>query len=164
MEKTFEFNCLGYGGKSTITLRDESLTIARQGLQATLTHGMTGEKTIMLNQISAIQVKKCGFNHGYIQFVIPGSIEAKSGAVYGDRKNENIIYFDGTWDKKKIYNENAEYIKEFIEKHNANVNKGVVVQQESSKYDEIKKLKDLLDCGAITQQEFDEEKKKILNS
>lgn len=29
--------------------------------------------------------------------------------------------------------------------------------------DEIKKLKELLDCGALTQEEFDAQKKKLLN-
>lgn len=34
---------------------------------------------------------------------------------------------------------------------------------DESNYDEIKKLKNLLDIGAITQEEFDEKKKQLLN-
>jgi hypothetical protein len=33
----------------------------------------------------------------------------------------------------------------------------------ADKFDQLKKLKGLLDNGAITQAEFDEQKKKILN-
>jgi hypothetical protein len=50
-------------------------------------------------------------------------------------------------------------IKDCIEK----VNKVEVVRDAESKYDELKKLKELLDSGAITQNEFEKEKKKILN-
>ena len=33
----------------------------------------------------------------------------------------------------------------------------------NSDLDEIKKLKELLDCGAITQEEYDAKKKQLLN-
>ena len=35
-------------------------------------------------------------------------------------------------------------------------------QAKANKYDQLKKLKELLDSGAITQEEYDKEKKKIL--
>jgi len=38
-----------------------------------------------------------------------------------------------------------------------------VVQQSNDKFDKLKKLKGLLDSGAITQSEYDEQKKKLLN-
>jgi hypothetical protein len=38
-----------------------------------------------------------------------------------------------------------------------------VVQQSDDQFDKLKKLKGLLDSGAITQSEYDEQKKKLLN-
>ena len=38
----------------------------------------------------------------------------------------------------------------------------VVVKQESTKADELKKYKELLDSGAITQEEYDNKKKELL--
>ena len=52
-----------------------------------------------------------------------------------------------------------QYIQENdVQKINLKVSKSNI-----SKADEIMKFKKLLDCGAITQEEFDIEKKKLLN-
>jgi len=42
-------------------------------------------------------------------------------------------------------------------------NQATVVQQSDDNFDKLKKLKALLDSGAITQAEYDEQKKKLLN-
>jgi hypothetical protein len=44
-----------------------------------------------------------------------------------------------------------------------NPNQAIVVQQADDQFDKLKKLKGLLDSGAITQTEYDEQKKKLLN-
>ena len=36
------------------------------------------------------------------------------------------------------------------------------VQMQADVYDQLKKCKDLLDCGALTQEEFDAQKKQLL--
>lgn len=46
----------------------------------------------------------------------------------------------------------------------SNTNQNVSSNDIGNKYDNIKKLKELLDMGAITQQEFDEEKNKLLKN
>ena len=56
-----------------------------------------------------------------------------------------------------VYNQTlARKIKSYKETKTTNNN--------SSKYDEIRKIKELLDMGAITQEEFEIEKRKLLSN
>lgn len=160
MEKTFKYFSLGKGGKSIIKLNDITLTISRPGIISKLCLGFTGEKTILLSQISSVQIKKVGLSGGYIQFILAGSHEVKSGIIAGS-VNENIIYSDGFFPKtnKKI-NESFEELKKSIELTNSNKNNN---NTQLSKYDELKKLKDLYDNNVLTEDEFLSEKQKLLN-
>ncbi len=162
IEKEFLFKDFSQGGKAIVTLNENSLTITRPGIMAKLAHGATGEKTIMYNQITSVQYKKAGFSRGYIQFVVAGSREARSGAIFGE-KDENIIYFASGFNNDDVNNA-CEIIKKTIEQYNANLTKGTmtVVKHEDDHYDKLIKLKQLLDINAITQEEFDKEKQKLL--
>ena len=165
-KKTFVFKSL-LDGKVEITIQDNKVTISRPGVISKLSHGFTGEKTILINQISSIQLKKVGFSRGYLQFIISGHEERKSGIVKGE-KDENIVYFDNYGSQQsQIMNNNAEIIKNYIEQYNSklfnNPVQPVNVIKEEDKYDKLEKLKKLLDSNVITQEEFDNEKKKLLN-
>ena len=161
MEKEYVFNDITMGGKTIIKLGEGTLTISRPGLVSKFSHGFSGEKTILFNQISAIQIKKAGIARGYIQFILAGTKEGKSGVLFGDSKNENIVYFASTFHNKKT-NSAAEEIKRTIEQYNLNSNKGTTIVKEEDKYDKLAKLKKLLDDNAITQEEFESEKAKLL--
>ena len=122
--------------------------------------GLKGEKTILLNQISAVQLKKCGMAAGYIQFVLSGSRESKNG-LRDALKDENAVTFN--LDPKNA-NANAEEIKNYIEEFNANQNSGnTIAQNIKTPIEQVKELKELLDMGAISQEEFDQKKKELLN-
>lgn len=162
--KIFKFKSMNQGNVE-ITLNDNRLTISRPGIIAKLSHGFTGEKTILINQITAVQLKKVGFSRGYLQFIVSGHEEKKSGILKGD-KDENIIYFDNFGNKQNaIMNQNAEYIKNYIEEYNSrrNNNQSTTVVQQNDKYDKLSKLKKLLDENIINQEEFEKEKEKLLN-
>ena len=73
-------------------------------------------------------------------------------------KDENTVCFDGGWDRKKV-NSAAREIKEYIDEYMSKLNKN---NNPKSNLDEIKKLKELLDMGAINQEEFDKKKKELL--
>ena len=161
MDKEYVFNDPTMGGKTIIRLGEGTLTISRPGLISKLSHGFSGEKTILFNQISAIQIKKAGIARGYIQFAMAGTKEGKSGVIFGDGKNENIVYFASTFNNKKT-NDAAEEIKRTIEQYNLKSNKGTTVVKEEDKYDKLAKLKKLLDDNVITQEEFESEKSKLL--
>ncbi len=163
MKKQFTFNSIMKDGKTIITIDDGRLTISRPGILSKLSHGFSGEKTILIENISAVQLKKAGISRGYIQFIMPGAIEKRSGITNG-AIDENIIYFES-----KKYNEDAETIKLYIENYNLyknkNKNNSTTINQQvtKNKYDELRQLNDLLADGIISQEEFEKEKEKILN-
>lgn len=158
MEKEYIFNDPTMGGKTKIVLHEGSMTISRPGIMSKFSHGFSGEKTVLFSQISAIQIKKAGFARGYIQFVMAGTKEGKSGAIFGDSKDENIVYFASGFNNKKV-NDSAEEIKNIIEKYNLKSNNNT---SNLSSADEILKYKKLLDQNIITQEEFEAKKKELL--
>ena len=115
-----------------------------------------GEKTIYFRDAIGVQYKPSSFVDGYIQIETAAGGVTASSSQYG---GENSIQFAG-----KDRNAEAEIIVAFIRKQieeikNAPV--GGVVQQVSAA-DELKKFKELLDLGIITQEEFDAKKKELL--
>ena len=162
MNKQFTFNSPMKDGKTIITIDDGRMTISRPGILSKLSHGFSGEKTILIENISAVQLKKAGISRGYIQFIMPGAIEKRSGITNG-AIDENIVYFES-----KKYNDDAETIKLYIENYNLykknNSNSTTINQQVTkNKYDELRQLNGLLADGIINQEEFDKEKGKILS-
>lgn len=155
------------GSDGTATLYEDKVVIQRKGVLAKLTHfgqGTSGgDRTIFLDQIRSIEINKGLMNCD--MFFNTGNTGEMSG---GRRKFLN----DGA-SKLKI-----EYSVEFIRTDTAkaeefklkaeeairNFKKPVVVAAApaASAADEIKKFKDLLEAGAITQEEFDAKKKQLL--
>lgn len=163
MQKEYEFYSLGKGGKSIIKINGNTLTISRPGLMSKMSLGFTGDKTIMINQISGVQIKKVGLARGYIQFIMAGTKEVKSGII-GGKIDENVVYSDSSFKKSnKQINDDFEEIKKYIEDFNSNQNNTTVVQNVKSPVEQVKELKELLDMGAISQEEFDKKKKELLN-
>lgn len=163
MQKEYEFYSLGKGGKSIIKINGNTLTISRPGLMSKMSLGFTGDKTIMINQISGVQIKKVGLARGYIQFIMAGTKEVKSGII-GGKIDENVVYSDSSFKKSnKQINDDFEEIKKYIEDFNSNQNNTTVVQNVKSPVEQVKELKELLDIGAISQEEFDKKKKELLN-
>ena len=74
-------------------------------------------------------------------------------------KNDNIVQFKST--KVKQENLNAFAIKSYIEEE---IRKNDIKRKAMAKLiaDGIMAFKELLDCGAITQDEFEKKKKEIL--
>lgn len=152
MVKQYDFSG-STGGKATIIIDGNLLTIKRKGLNSFAVHGMNSEKTIKIENIAGVHYKKSGFSAGYIQFIIIGSQETK-GKLHDNLKDENTVGFVG-----KKYNEYALEIKQYIENFqmpSSNI-------KEDDNLDQIAKLKNLLDSGAITKEEFDAKKKQLLN-
>ena len=163
MQKEYEFYSLGMGGKSIIKINGNTLTISRPGLMSKMSLGFTGDKTIMINQISGVQIKKVGLARGYIQFIMAGTKEVKSGII-GGKIDENVVYSDSSFKKSnKQINDDFEEIKRYIEDFNSSQNNTTVVQNVKSPVEQVKELKELLDMGAISQEEFDKKKKELLN-
>jgi hypothetical protein len=139
--------------KVKVTIDDAELTIARKGFMS-FGNGLRGEKTIPLQSITAIQLKKPGAMHGYIQFSLLGAQEAKGDAIEL-MKDENTIVFAGR------HLDDMMELKRMIESRNAPANP-IVQSQGSSAAMQIKEFKELLDDGIITQEEFESKKKQLL--
>lgn len=86
------------------------------------------------------------------------------GVIYG-KIDENVVYSDSYLKKKNTQiNNNFEEIKEYIENYNSNQNNSTtIVQNIKSPIEQVKDLKELLDMGAISQEEFNKKKKELLN-
>ena len=137
---------------------DDKIVIERKGGNAFWYHGWKGGKTIPISSITSVQFKPIKFNggpNGYIQFGILGGVESGKGA-WAAQRDENTIFF--RWENREV----AQQIREFIEQKIANQQKQPTVVQQTSAADELKKFKELLDSGVITQEEFDAKKKHLL--
>ena len=143
----------GVGGQ--LELYDNKVVIHRKGALATMGHGFTGDKEILIRNITGVQLKLGGaMLNGYIQFTIPGGNESGRG-IGAAAQDENTVMF------KKSENKMAQAIKEKIEQIQMEMNKPQTATA-SSPADEIRKLKGLLDDGIINQEEFDKKKSELL--
>ena len=143
------------GVNGQIEVYNDRVVIKRKGFLAKTTQGFfKGDKTFYINQLSGVQVKHgTVLTRGYIQFVVAGSRESKGG-LYSAVGDENTVMF------AQKDNNFVDSMQQYIEKA-----RSTPVQQVStpvSMADEIKKFKQLLDDGVITQAEFDKQKAKLL--
>lgn len=120
-----------------------------------------GEKTIYYSDVIGIQFKPSGLAIGYLQ------LETASSS--GNNKTSNFFNENSfTYEPQNITNEEMEkvvaYIRERVEACKEAKNNPVIAAPVAavSVADEIKKFKELLDMGAITQEEFDAKKKQLL--
>ncbi|HFE0839361.1 TPA: DUF4429 domain-containing protein, partial [Streptococcus pneumoniae] len=75
-ERVFEFK----KSKTVVRIDDYFIRIARKSnVSNVLLHGLDGEKSILLSEITAYQLKEPGSTVGYLQLVYPGSSDTKGG-------------------------------------------------------------------------------------
>ena len=115
-----------------------------------------GEKTIYYKDTIGVQYKPSSFVDGYIQIETAAGGVSSSSSQYG---GENAIQFSG-----KEKNAEAEIIVNYIRSRIEEIKNAPVggVVQQSSPAEELKKFKELLEMGVLTQEEFDAKKKQIL--
>lgn len=144
------------GVNGQLELYEDKIVIKGKGALSKMTQGFfKGDKTIYINQISGIQVKPgASLTNGYIQITVPGGFESKRG-LFDATQDENTVMFT------KKDNELVNQIKSKIEELMSQQRTGYKIDQ-LSPADEIKKYKELLDDGIITQEEFEQKKKQLL--
>ncbi len=150
MTQIFEFKS---NGKFTVTVDEYNVKIKSKGMLNYINKGSRGEKSIPIKSITAIQFKDPSLTAGYIQFAYSGSSESKGG-VFDAVKDENTVLFA----KKEL--KQAKELVDLIEskRHASSAPQITAV----SSADEILKMKELLDAGVLTQDEFDAKKKQLL--
>lgn len=157
MEKIYDLK--GVRGRHIEVYEDKVVLSVKVGLGSLLTGNVSdGEKTIYFVDCIGVQFKKSGLQIGYLQF------ETASGmmnALQNNFFNENTFTFDTTVQSNDKMEEVANYCKGRIDEIKSAKNSPNVVTQ-SSPAEELKKFKELLDMGAINQEEFDAKKKELL--
>jgi len=141
------------GKNGILKLHERTLRIERGTIFGFIGHGLAGKKDILIKHVTSVQIKKPGLTVGYIQFSIPGGVESQGG-VLGALRDENTVTFNGQENFEK-----ALQIKDFIEKENTKADTPV-----RSELDDLEKLHSLMEKGIITKKEFDQKKKRILQS
>ena len=153
MSETYDF----FTNNLKMTFNDDNLVLEKTKREL-VPVGLRGSKTIPYSSITSVQFKEPGIlTVGYIQLVILGE-----PSVQGDTlkaiENENTTPFA----KKDL--SAAYHVKALIEKkvkESRNNPSATIIQK--TPIEQIKDLKELLDLGAITQEEFDKKKKQLLS-
>ncbi len=139
---------------------EDKVILQHKGVLNFFAMGVKGDKTLYYSDITSVQFKKPGVAAGYIQFAIPGGVEA-TGGVFNATTDENTVTFNGDAEFIAYVEEAVKYIEEKIGEYKRGKG-GTTIVQALSAADEPKKYKELLEMGAITQEEFDAKKKELL--
>lgn len=119
--------------------------------------GANGGKRINFADLTAIQFKEpAGMSVGFIQFAYPGSTELKGGVIAAMNDENSVPVSPQNLQQ-------AREIVEYIEQRRTELRAPVAAAVAApSAMDELRKLKELLDLGIVTQEEFDAKKKQLL--
>ena len=114
----------------------------------------------VLTDCIGIQFKHAKFTIGYLQL--------ETASSNGNNKNSNFFSENAfTYDTTVISNERMTEVANYVKSRVDAIKKGATipagVNNNISVADELLKLKQLLDIGVLTQEEFDKEKIKLLN-
>lgn len=148
----------GVRGRSLKVYEDKCIISTRVNMGSLLTGNVTdGDKTIYYADVLGVQYKASSMTIGYLQ------LETASSQMNNRRDNffnENSFTFDDKLNDKM--DEVAKYVQQKVEEAKSKKNAPTVVAAAVSAADELKKFKELLDLGIITQEEFDAKKKQLL--
>jgi len=156
------------GQNGIVIVYDDCVAISRKSFGGFVTQGaFSGERRFFYKDINSIEYKKPTIiANGYFKILTQGSIEtnAKVGILSSS--------------KESMQDQNTIVLRAFSKKVGAEIDKiyNLVMQkileakndkpkeQKSSKMDELKKLGDLKNSGVLSDEEFQKEKEKLLNS
>lgn len=158
IERGKKYELHGSRGRVLEVYQDKCIITTNVTLGSIVTGTMSdGEKTIYYVDCVGVQFKRKGVTLGYLQLETAGSTVSRKG---GNFFNENTFTYGDDFITDEEIEEVYQYIKQRIEE--CKNNKNMPVSSFTSGADEIKKFKELLDLGIITQEEFDAKKKQLL--
>lgn len=161
------------GVNGTLVVCDDRIIIERKGLMSMATQGLRGDKTFFYSDLTAVDYKAPGFTGGYFHFRTSGSNTMAPGVSLNALlspsdpewkaalSNENAIMLNG-WGGSTESDYAYEKINEYWNKCKEDSRGGNTFVNAASEADELRKFKQLLDDGIISQSEFDAKKKQIL--
>lgn len=157
------YHVVGSSGRTLDVYEEKCVITTKASLTSWATgNSSDGEKTIYYVDCIGVQFKRCGtgLTIGYLQLeTASGLMNQKTNNFW----NENSFTFNKEEQNEQVA-EIADYIKEKIDeiKRQKSAPQATTVVQQASAADELKKFKELLDMGVITQEEFDAKKKQLL--
>ncbi len=154
------YDLKGVRGRSLKVYEDRCIITVKAGIGSFITGNISdGEKTIYYSDCIGVQFKESGVQIGYLQLET-ASLQMNNSA--DNFFNENSFTFDTTVQSNDTMKQVANYVREQVAEAKKAKNHPAVQVQQVSAADEIKKFKDLLDMGVITEVEFNEKKKQLL--
>lgn len=153
----------GVRGKWISIYPDKVVIDTKVTLGSIITRNATdGEKTVYYSDVIGVQFKESAMTIGYLQ------LETASSAMNNKNSNffsENTFTFDISVIANETMQQVADYVKQQVNNvksgaHKVNQNSNHATEQ--SPYEELKSLKELLDMGIVTQEEFNAKKKQLL--
>ena len=152
------YDLKGARGRRLLVYHDRCIIATKAGVGSLITgNASDGEKTIYYTDVLSVQYKKCGLQLGYLQLETASStMNNKSNNFF----NENSFTFDANL--SAVMEKVQEFVKKKVADAKKQKNTPIVVSGAISSADELKKFKELLDMGIITQEEFDAKKKQLL--
>lgn len=125
-------------------------------------HGNNAAYAITTDRIILAQKNLIGEEISSIELTRINDIKLKTGVIGG------VVTFDAMTEKFNVYCNKEiarriyDYAQQCIKYAKSLVDTVAAQPKESGSFDDLKKLKELLDEGIITQEEFDAKKKQIL--
>lgn len=144
--------CEEMGLNAKIEVYEDKVVIIRKGLHIATLGKVTD---VLTSKLQGVSFREAGFSAGYLRLLFAGD----KPDVAGTDMNPHTIMF------KKKSNEAMRAVKDKIYEVMDNVlkaNSTTTVVAATSSAEELKKFKELLDSGVISQGEFDEKKKQLL--
>ncbi len=150
----------GVRGRHIDIYENKVVLTVKVSVGSLLTGNVTdGEKTIYFSDCIGVQYKKSGLSIGYLQFETAGGLMNNKANNFF---NENTFTWDTTKQSNEKMQEVAAYCKKRVDEIKSQKNVATSVVQQISPADELRKYKDHLDSGIITQEEFNAKKKQLL--
>lgn len=151
----------GVRGRHIDIYTDKAVITTKLTFGSLLAQNVTdGEKTIYFSDCIGVQFKQSKLAIGYLQL--------ETASSNGNHKNSN--FFDEnsfTFDPSVISNERMEEVADYVKSRIDAIKRGKstspITVNSFSVADELLKLKQLLDMGVLSQEEFDIQKNKLLN-
>lgn len=158
----------GQNGK--LIVHEDYLAISRDTFGGFISQGgASGERRYFYKDILSVEYKKPTFiSNGYFKVIVAGTKETNAkvgllGSSTDSMKDQNTVVLRAF--TKKVGEEADRVYGIVMEKlTNAKKDKPVVSAPSSSKMDELKKLGELKAAGILSEEEFQKEKEKLLNS
>ncbi|QGZ96516.1 DUF4429 domain-containing protein [Terricaulis silvestris] len=143
------------GSNGSVTLDGDQLRIRHKGWASAMTKGLQGEKVIPVSNVTSVQFRPAsGFMAGYIQFSLLGGFD-RPGGILEATKDENAVLFERS-QQNTFETLRAEMERRLVASAAPAPTGGVA--------SELERLAGLVDRGFLSRDEFEAQKRALLQA